>query len=83
MGALAGRAQRKVHALEGVAIVTDALDLGQLGGSQDTRDGVLADASRHHAAVYASGRQLVEHGGVGAAHSDAAGAGWTASPEFR
>ena len=43
MGALAGGFDGKVYPDEGVAAVAHAADLGQLGGSQDSGVGVLAD----------------------------------------
>src|SRR3954447_13847707 len=78
---MAGGADDQADAPLGATAPADAAGAGQPGRTQDARVRLLAVRARGHAAVYAGGRLVAEHGREHPADPEAPGIGWSASDE--
>src|ERR1700752_3813138 len=78
---LAGGADGALYFTRDPAAAAAVAGLGQSRGSQNPGDGAVVVSARHHAAVYAAERQLVEFGRGDPAHSQAPRTRRSASPQ--
>src|SRR3954468_22544427 len=83
MAGVAGRADGTVYFARTVASAAPAARVGQSHRSQEHRNGAVAVPTRHYAALYATWRQLAEHGRAHPAHPQAPDLGGPASPVSR
>src|SRR5689334_15188914 len=81
LGGLAAGPSGALHPARAAPPAEGPAGVGQPRRPQDARDGAVVVPARHHAALHAPGRQLVEHGRVDPAHPQTPGARGAAAAE--